>query len=293
MSRVLDRGPVPVQAVERWAHSAPWWVALVGLAVLYLPSYWAALRGLWQSDDFAHAPLMLAIALFLFWQARQNIRDAPARPMPWAGWPLLALGLLCYLVGRAFDISSVEFGSQVLVVAAMLLLLKGPAALRAAWFAVFYLLFMIPLPGSLVDAVTGPLKHWVSSFVVEVLYALGYPIARTGVMISVGQYQLLVADACSGLNSMISLSALGTLYLYLTTQRDMIHRLVMLLLIIPIAFVANLVRVAVLVLVTYHLGDEAGQGFLHGFAGILLMLAALVMLFLADRLLSVLCRPGP
>ena len=97
------------------------------------------------------------------------------------------------------------------MVAGALLLLKGPPALRVAWFAVFYMVFMIPLPGILVDAITGPLKQWVSVIVEGMLYAAGYPIARTGVTMTIGQYQLLVADACSGLNSMFSLSALGTL----------------------------------------------------------------------------------
>jgi hypothetical protein len=70
---------------------------------------------------------------------------------------------------------------------------------------------MIPLPGIIVDAVTGPLKQWISVIVVELLYGVGYPIARNGVILTIGQYQMLVADACSGLHSMYSLSALGTL----------------------------------------------------------------------------------
>src|SRR5205085_2652869 len=104
-----------------------------------------------------------------------------------------------------------EFGSQPIVVAGVLLLLKGPAATRIAWFAIFYFIFMIPLPGIIVDAVTGPLKRWISLIVVELLYGIGYPISRNGVILEIGQYQMLVADACSGLHSMYSLSALGTL----------------------------------------------------------------------------------
>src|SRR5678815_5742182 len=100
------------------------------------------------------------------------------------------------------------------IVAAILLMLKGPAAIRVAWFALFYFIFMIPLPGPFVDAVTGPLKQWISAIVVELLYGLGYPIARTGVMLSIGQYQLELANACSGIHSMYSLSALGTLFMY-------------------------------------------------------------------------------
>ena len=224
---------------------------------------------------------------------REKILLAPARPVPALGWPLLGLGLLFYAFGRVLEVTSVEFLSQILVVTAILLLLKGLAALRASWFAVFYLVFMVPLPGMLVDALTGPLKQWISVIVVEVLYAVGYPIARAGVAITIGQYQLLVADACSGLNSMFSLSALGTLFMYVMARPGIARNAVMVAAIIPIAFFANIVRVMALVLVTYHFGDEAGQGFLHGAAGIVLMLVALVAFFALDALLLVVGKPRP
>ena len=271
-----------------WTNAAvaPWALALAGFGAMYVPSYWAAANGLWQTDDFGHAPIILAVVLWLFWQVRGQIHLAPDQPLHAAGWPLLVLGILLYCFGRVFTISSVEFLSQPLMVAAVLLLLKGTTALRAAWFAVFYLVFMVPLPGTLVDAVTGPLKQWISLIVVDVLYAAGYPIARTGVMITIGQYQLLVADACSGLNSMFSLSALGTLFMYIMGRTSRLHNAVMLAAILPIAFIANIVRVVSLVLVTYYFGDEAGQGFLHGAAGMVLMLVALLFLFALDALLS-------
>ena len=174
--------------------------------------------------------------------------------------------------------------------AALLLLLSGPGELRAAWFPVLYLIFLAPLPGSLVDAVTQPLKHWISVIVVESLHAVGYPIARSGVMITIGQYQLLVADACSGLHSMFSLAALGTLFMYVMDRPSRLHNAIMVATIVPIAFAANIVRVIVLVLVTYHLGDEAGQGFLHGAAGIVLMVVALLLFFAVDSALHVLLK---
>lgn len=260
----------------------PWlWVAL-GLAALYLPSWWEAAHGLWQTDEFGHAPLILAIAGWLFWQARIAVLQAPDAPRSGPGWLLLAFGLALYALGRTAGVSSVEFGSQVLVVAAVLLLLKGSTGLRAAWFPVFYLVFMVPLPGTLVDAVTEPLKHWISMIVVESLHAVGYPIGRTGVMITVGPYELLVADACSGLNSMFSLAALGALFIHVMGRKSRLHTALLVAAIVPIAFAANIVRVISLVLITYHFGDAAGQGFLHGAAGIVLMLVALAAFFALD-----------
>lgn len=279
-------GAAVFSAARANAVSSPWLVALIGVAAMYAPSYWAAANGLWQTDEFGHAPLILVVVAWLFWQLREQIMDAPNEPLPTWGWPLLLAGILLYGFGRAFAVSSIEFVSQPLVVAALFLLLKGAPALRVAWFAVFYLVFMVPLPATFVDAVTGPLKQWISLIVVDLLYAGGYPIARTGVMITIGQYQLLVADACSGLNSMFSLTALGTLYMYVMARASRIRNLVMLVAILPIAFCANIVRVVALVLVTYHFGDDAGQGFLHGAAGMVLMLAALVLFFLLDTALG-------
>ncbi len=145
--------------------------------------------------------------------------------------------------------------------------------------------FLVPLPGFFVDALTGPLKQLVSAIAEQLLYAAGYPIARSGVVLTIGQYQLLVADACSGLNSMFSLSALGLLYLYLMRYKSWLHNGLLLASILPIAFCANIVRVMILMLVTYHFGDAAGQGLMHGFFGMVLFVIALLILFGFDSLL--------
>jgi len=267
-------------------REVPWLLVLAGFAAMYGPLYFTAATGLWQSDDHAHGALVLGVIVWLFWRIHRPLIELPARPAPLAGWSLFAFGLILYVAGRVGKISIFEFGSQPFVVAGVLLLIKGPAALRLAWFPLFYFIFMIPLPGTLVDAITGSLKQWISAIVVEVLYGVGYPISRTGVMITIGRYEMLVADACSGLHSMYSLTALGTLFMYIMARTSRLHNALMLVSIPPIAFMANIVRVIALVLITYHLGDEAGQGFLHGAAGMLLMLVALAGFFALDALLA-------
>jgi len=264
----------------------PWLLLLVGFAAMYVPLYWAASQDLWQTDELGHSPIILGLTLWLFWQARHRIVAASTQPANALGWLLFAAGLLLYGLGRMFYVASIGFASQLFVVAGGLLLLGGAGALKAAWFPVLYILFMIPLPASVVDAMTGPLKGWISVIVVDLLYGLGYPIARAGVMISIGPYQLLVADACSGLNSMFSLAAIGALFIYFKGRTRRVHNAIMMVSILPIAFAANIIRVITLVLITYHGGDEAGQGFLHNAAGIVLMAAALGILFALDALLA-------
>lgn len=260
---------------------------------MYLPTYWWAATTIWRTEEHAHGAIILIIVAWLFWQRRKAIFQAPGEPAPAAGWSCFLLGVLLYIVGRSQDISIFEMGSQIPILAGSLLLLGGRPAARAAWFPLAYIIFMIPLPGVFVDAVTAPLKQWIAIIAENVLYAAGYPIARSGVVLAIGQYRLLVADACSGLHSIYSLTALGALFMYLTGRHSIVHNGAMAASILPIAFSANVIRVMLLVLLTYHFGDSAGQGFLHGAAGMVLIVAALLFFLLLDRLLARLIAPRP
>ena len=276
-------------ALDPLAPLKTWWPIVLGLLVLYVPSYWTLAHGLWNTDDYAHGPIVLVVSLFLIWQKRAVFMVDSGKPSgveTAIGWTLVVIGLLAYALGRSQDILLFEIGSQIPVILGALLITLGSKAARALWFALFFLLFIIPLPGFLVDAATGPLKQYISVIAEHVLYAAGYPIGRSGVTLTVGPYQLLVADACSGLHSMFSLSAMGLLYLYLMERTSLTRNLIIMAAILPIAFAANIVRVMVLILVTYHLGDEAGQGFLHGFAGIMLFVIGLLFLFVVDWVLG-------
>lgn len=264
------------------------WPLVAGALILYLPTYWDLANGLWNTEEQAHGPIVLIVTLYLLWQQKDRLLAIAdhARPQLALGFLIMLFGLLLYAIGRSQNILIFEISSQIFLLLGVLLCTLGTAAVKAAWFALFFLIFMVPLPGFFVDAVTGPLKGYISVIAEWVLYEFGYPIARNGVILTVGQYQLLVADACSGLHSMFSLSAMGLLYLYLMQHTSMLRNAILMLAILPIAFGANIVRVMVLILVTYHLGDEAGQGFLHGFAGIMLFIIGLLFLFVLDGLLG-------
>jgi exosortase/archaeosortase family protein len=198
-----------------------------------------------------------------------------------------------------------SMASQMPVLAGILLVLRGTAGLRLAAFPLLFLAFMMPLPGMVVEAMTGQLKELLSAASVDLLHALGYPAARSGVVIVVGQYQLLMADACSGLHSLFSLAALGLLYVHLTARRDEsktggtgggqgdgyrgAHVALLLAAILPVALAANLLRVVLLILVTYHGGDALGRQ-IHEAMGVLVFLVALALLFAVDGALLALAR---
>jgi exosortase B len=280
--------PPPSWSGHRWG---PWLVVLAGLAMLCVPTVMELSQTLWRQEEHAHGPIVLAVAVWLLWtRARELSQQSTPSSSSGAGWPVLLLSLVVYIVGRAFSIMFLEISGVILAIAAAVLLMEGRATLKVVWFPLFFMAFAVPLPGPIVDTLTTPMKHAVSAVTESILFALGYPIARSGVVLKVGQYQLLVADACAGLQTLLTLEAMGLLYLNLVRHASLFRNVALALLIIPISFFANVTRVVTLTLITFHFGDEAGQGFLHGFAGMVLFLAGLVLVVFADSALRVIAR---
>jgi len=273
----------------------PWFIVLVGLGSMYIPSLIDLFRGIWSSDEQAHGPIVFAISLWLFYRKWPDMLNARVgQESSIAGWPILIVGILLYVLGRSQEVVYFEVGSLIWLLLGIGLVLFGTRPVKVVWFPLFFMLFMIPLPGVIVDAVTMPMKIAVSYVAEHVLYAVGYPIARTGVILQIGQYQLLVADACAGLHTLFTLESLGLLYLNLVRCESLTRNLILAILIVPISFAANVIRVMTLTLITYHFGDEAGQGFLHGFSGMVLFLSALLLIIGADALIrTVLAREKP
>ena len=264
-----------------------WWPVLLGFLMLYLPTLYDLATNLWSSEQQAHGPIILAISLWLIYrQWPQMLLASKDKKPSAAGWLILCVGLLLYAFGRSQHLQLLEVGSVIWLLIATVLLLYGTAAFKVQWFPLFFMLFMIPLPGTVIDAMTLPMKMAVSYMVEHILYWMNYPISRSGVILQIGQYQLLVADACAGLHTLFTLEALGLLYLNIVRHDSLFRNVSLAVLIMPISFTSNVIRVMVLTLITYHLGDAAGQGFLHGFAGMVLFMTALLLIIGMDSMLS-------
>jgi exosortase B len=289
MARTAPTTPAPTLATQR-NELVDWLPIVLGFLALFVPTFYDAFTTTWASEDQAHGPIILILSMWLIYRRLPELKALPARPAPVPGWTLLIIGLLLYMVGRSQQILAAEIGSFIWVVAAILLIKRGTAALRLIWFAFFFMLFMIPLPGSVVQMLTMPMKMAVSYTTEHILFWLGYPIARSGVILQIGQYQLLVADACAGLQTLLALESLGLFYLNVVRHTSAFRNIGLAVLIIPISFTANVLRVIALTLITYYFGDEAGQGFLHGFAGMVLFVSALVLIISLDSLLQWIVR---
>lgn len=273
--------------VQARAAAPEWLPVVLGLLVLFVPTFYRLATGAWTTEEQGHGPIIFGLSAWLTWRKWPGMLAATSPAgASWAGWPLLAVGLVLYMFGRSQAILMLEVLSIVLVPAAVLLVKRGGAALRVLWFPFFFLLFMVPLPAEFVAMVTMPMKMAVSYVTEQLLFMAAYPISRSGVILQIGQYQLLVADACAGLQTLLTLEALGLFYLNLVRHPSAFRNIALAILIIPISFAANVIRVITLTLVTYYFGDAAGQGFLHGFAGMVLFLTALALILAMDSLLQ-------
>ena len=255
---------------------------ILALVVFATPTMLHVAQTSWSTEQGAHGPIVLATGIWLLsreWSAAKAV----ARPgsLIVAGL-LFALLLPLYIFSRITDIIEIEGASMYATLLTVAYMLWGRAALARMWFPLFYLLFTFPPPDTLFALLTQPLKIAISEGAVDILHVLGYPVAGSGVTIQIGQYEMLVAAACSGLNSLISLTALGLFYTYIRHSSNLGYMILLVVCIIPVAVVANLTRVLLLLLITYYLGEAAGQGFLHELAGMTMFLVALLGIFAID-----------
>jgi exosortase B len=276
-------------AAQGWGFSWPRLSTLLliaGLLAVALPTLFSLAAGPWSKDTGIHGPIVLATGAWLIWR-RWDEAKAEAKPgNSGIAFALLAFALAVYIFGRAFDFISLEVFALLGIAITIAYGFVGMQVLQRFWFPILYLMFLVPMPGWFLDQVTAPLKEFVSYAAETLLSGAGYAIVRQGVILFVDQYQLLVKDACAGLNSLFSLTAISLFYIYLRHNASWRYALFLVLWIIPIAIFANLVRVITLVLITHYWGEAAAQGFLHNSAGMLMFVAALLGIFALDSIFT-------
>lgn len=274
----------------RTSFSLPNLVLGFGCAMFVLPTMVRVARDTWSTEQGGHGPLVLATGLWALWRELKNANVERSPGNPAIGVPLLALFVGFFVAGRITGIIEIEAFSMYASLLAGAYLILGGRLMKKIWFPLAYLAFALPPPDTVVAAITQPIKIAISEWAVYLLYLFGYQVASSGAIIQIGQYQLLVAAACAGLNSIVTLTALCLFYVYLRHRSNVLALLIIALAAIPIAIVSNFVRVLVLVLVTYYFGDAAAQGFVHDFAGLLMFSVALLTIFAVDQLASPLVR---
>lgn len=264
------------------------WIANVALAAgcasLVLPTMVQVARDTWSTEQGGHGPLVLATGIWALWR---ELKDDPVARRPsklLIALPLVLFGLGVFVVARITGILEIEAFAMYGALVAGAYSLFGGELIKKIWFPLIYLTFALPPPDTVVAAVTQPIKIAISEWAVSLLHLAGYPVASSGVIIQIGQYQLLVAAACAGLNSIVTLTALCFFYVYLRHRSNAIAFILIATAAIPVAIISNFIRVLALVLITYYFGDAVAQGFVHDFAGLLMFTVALLAIFAVDKL---------
>ena len=258
------------------------------IAFCLLLLYLSVMRGLvsdWiRMPDFSHGFLIPIVSLYFVYERRKQV-SVLSPSGHWAGLPLLFFGILLYLLGNlATEFFTMRF-SLLVVLGGIILFLLGKEFFKALLFPLAFLIFMIPIPSVLMDRVTFPMQLFASKVAAGSLDLIGIPVLREGNIIQLANTSLEVAEACSGIRSLISLLALSVVFAYFS-QNTTWKRVVLVLSTFPIAIVANAARVTGTGILAHHYGDKVAQGFFHGFSGWILFVVAFVCLFLLGALLS-------
>jgi exosortase len=238
----------------------------------------------WYNDDnYSHGFVIVPLALFFAYERREQLLSAPRRPMTALGLLVVAGSLLLLVAGT---LGSEFFLTRVSLVGALagtVMFLLGAAHLRILAFPLAFLLLMIPIPAIVFNQIAFPLQLVASRFGESVVALAGVPVLREGNVIVLASTTLEVAEACSGIRSLISLLTLGILVGYFTDRRLGIRTLLALVT-MPIAIISNGLRVAGTGIAAHHFGSAAAEGFFHTFSGWLVFLTATAMLLAVGRI---------
>jgi len=261
-------------------------LAIVIACLLLL--YFRILQGLvsdWvRMPDFSHGFLIPIVSLYFVYERRKSL-SALNPSTSWAGFGLLVFGILLYLLGNlATEFFTMRF-SMLVVLGGIILFLLGKECFKTLLFPLAFLIFMIPIPSVLMDRITFPMQLFASKVAARSLDLIGIPVLREGNIIQLANTSLEVAEACSGIRSLISLLALSVVFAYFSQNKTW-KRIVLVLSTFPIAIIANAARVTGTGILAHHYGDQVAQGFFHGFSGWILFVVAFVCLFIVGGLLS-------
>jgi exosortase len=256
------------------------------LVLLYTPVI-IGLAGEWYHDDnYSHGFLIPLISGYLIWKKRARLKELLNPSGDIGGVVLILLGMAMFILANAAAEYFTLRISLVLTLFGLVWYLLGRKAATAVWFEIFFLLFMIPLPYVLYYSLTFPMQLFATKVTVKLLNVIGMTAVRQGNIIHLPGYSLEVAEACSGLRSLISLLALGAIYARLT-QKGLPRQVILFLATIPIAVAANIFRVFFTAVGAYTISKELAEDFLHTLSGLMVFVVAFIMLFLFGAILKI------
>ncbi|HWW13919.1 MAG TPA: exosortase A [Candidatus Dormibacteraeota bacterium] len=284
MSQVLQSAPITARAPASDPVAPPvWQTALItGLLLwLYYPTLIHLVGQWWTDPNFSHGFFVPLFSAFVVWQERSRLALLSPQPS-WWGLLFLGFGLCVLVVGQLGAELFLSRVSLLIVLAGLIVLFLGWTFFRVLLFPWAFLLLMVPIPAIIFNQIAFPLQLLASKVASTTLPWMGVPVLREGNVIILPAMALEVADACSGIRSLMSLTTLAVIYGYLM-ERKIGPRVLLALASIPIAVIANSLRVVGTGLLVQYWDPDKAQGFFHEFQGWLMFVASLAMLYLLHR----------
>jgi exosortase len=251
------------------------------LGWLYFPTLLHLVGQWWHDPNFSHGFFVPLFTAFVIWQERAKLSRLIPQPC-WWGLPLLALGLCTLVLGQMGAELFLSRFSLLIVLAGLIVFFLGWNFFRALLFPWAFLMLMIPIPTIVFNEITFPLQLLASKVASTTLPWLGVPVLREGNVLILPAMPLEVADACSGIRSLMSLATLAVIYGYLM-ERSNFLRVVLVLASLPIAVAANSLRIVITGLLVQYWDPDKAQGFFHEFQGWLMFVASLSMIYILHR----------
>jgi exosortase len=265
-----------------------WGLILVAFLWIYYPVFNDLIDDWINLPDFSHGFLVPLISVYVLYTKKEDLASLRSEPH-WLGLVILIFASILAILGRIAAEDFTVRVSLIIVISGIVIYLLGTGIFKKVLFPILFLLFMIPIPSILMDQVTFPMQIIASRISAEALYVMGIPVLREGNVLQLVATNLEVAEACSGIRSMISLLALAVIFVYFRKYGD-IRKYMMIGLVFPIAIMANATRVGVTGIIAHEYGDSVAQGFFHGFSGWLLFIATFGCLIICDFVLSKIWR---
>ncbi len=277
-SQVVAAPPPPARSARAslLAHSLPWAPAAVLLGFLYYPIVKALVSDWWTDPNFSHGFFVPLFAGYVLWMRREELRRVAIRPAN-SGLVILLIGLATLVVGTLGSELFLSRSSLVIVIAGVVIYCRGWRFFRVMLFPWAVLFLMIPIPTIIFNQITFPLQLLASQLASWVLPLFRVPVLREGNIINLPAMPLEVAEACSGIRSLVSLGTLAVIYGYFLEKRIYV-RVLLIASALPIAIAANAVRIVGTGLAVQYWDPQRAEGFFHEFTGWVIFLASLCLL---------------
>jgi len=257
------------------------------VAALFAPVLLQLYKSRWEAIDYTHAYFIFPISLYLVWRKKDLLLELSKTSHKTKGVGLLfiLIGIASFVLGWREEYLVLSSVAMIPVFTGVLLFVYGASFLRVLWFPIAYLVFLMPPPLGVLDAITLPMRYGISFVVAKILTLLGYPLVREGLLLNMGGNDIYMGQPCSGFRSLITLLSLGIVYIY-TLKGTAQKKLFMSAFIIPFALLGNVIRVLLLCFITYYLGHEMAQGVLHDASGIVMFVILILCLIGLEKVID-------